>query len=516
MKPLSTAEIEQLQQTVARLQYENEQLKRYIAIGKSLGVERNAERLIPMIMTEISKLLNADRSTLFLLDLERMELWTKFAEGLKGGRITIALKMGIVGCCVLTKKMIRVANAYEDARFNPEFDHKTGFRTESVLAAPLFDTDGTVTGAVELLNKKTGLFTTADEDLARQTTDRLKLIDIATPQGQVEAKRTVADLRQKAQCARGSLFLIDRDKGMLHSKVCEGLDEQNIYLSLNLGIAGLVAITGQALNIQDAYSDPRFDNRTDQKTGYHTRCILGVPVKNLAGDVLGVMQAINKAGGHFDTADIERLEGLAGSVAISLENAMLFDEQDRQFRSILEVMAASIDAKDHLTAGHSKKVTQYAIGIAMELGFGEKELDVLGVAALLHDYGKLGIDDKVLKKPGKLTPQEYSHIQEHVKITRSILDKMHFARKYRLVPLIAASHHERLDGSGYAEGRRDDDIPFMAKILAVADVFEALTAKRHYHEARSAERAFEILEENSGTHFDPNIVAALKAYWPKR
>jgi len=505
-----------LEQTIERLKEENARLKRYISIGKSLGAERNLERLLPLIMTEISKLLDADRSTLFLLDLERMELWTKFAEGLEGDRITIALKMGIVGCCVVTRKLIRVANAYEDARFNPEFDQQTGFRTESVLAAPLFDANGHVKGAVELLNRKTGLFTEADEQLAQATTDRLRSIDLHSPEGLEKAKRHVTDLRKATNCSRGSLFLIDRENGLLLSKVSEGLEEYNIVLSLNLGIAGLVAITGQVLNIQDAYIDPRFDNRTDQKTGYRTRCILGMPVKNQTGDVLGVIQAINKAGGPFDAADIDQLESLAASVAISLENAMLFEEQDRQFMSILEVMAASIDAKDHLTAGHSKRVTEFAVGIAETLGFGPKELDVLYVAALLHDYGKLGIDDNVLKKPGRLNAEEYDHIKEHVSITRKILDKMHFARKYRMVPLIAASHHERLDGSGYADGCQDADIPFMAKILAVADVFEALTAQRHYHEARSAEQAFEVLEENSGTHFDPNIVAALKTFWNNR
>lgn len=516
MTSATANEIERLKQTVEHLKKENTQLQRYVAIGKSVGVERNLERLLPLIMTEISKLLDADRSTLFMLDWEKMELWTKYAEGLKGDRITIALKMGIVGCCVLSRELIRVANAYEDARFNPQFDKKTSFRTESVLAAPLFNPNGEVKGAVELLNKKTGLFTEADEQLAQATTERLKAIDLNTPEGLVQAKRHLTDLRNATNGSRGSLFIIDREHGTLLSKISEGLEEYDIHLSLNLGIAGLVAITGQVLNIQDAYTDSRFDKRTDQKTGYHTRCILGVPVKNQDGEVLGVFQAINKVGGPFEAADIEQLESLAVSVAISLENAMLFEEHDRQFMSILEVMAASIDAKDHLTAGHSQRVTEFAIGIAKALGFGTKEIDVLGVAALLHDYGKLGIDDKVLKKPGKLTAEEFGHIQEHVTITRMILDKMHFARKYRMVPLIAASHHERLDGSGYADGCQDADIPFMAKILAVADVFEALTAKRHYHEARSAEKAFKVLEKNSGTHFDPNIVAALKTFWHNR
>jgi len=192
---------------------------------------------------------------------------------------------------------------------------------------------------------------------------------------------------------------------------------------------------------------------------------------------------------------------------------MLIDEHEQQFKSILEVLAASIDAKDPLTAGHSLNVTKYAAGIARELGFGEAEIEVLTVAALLHDYGKLGTSDDILKKPGKLTPDEYEHIQGHVVNTRHILNKMFLMRKYRDVPLIASSHHERLDGSGYADGREAHQIPFMAKIIAVADVFEALTSKRYYHEARSPEAAFDILNKEAGTKLDENIIQSLKQYW---
>ena len=225
---------------------------------------------------------------------------------------------------------------------------------------------------------------------------------------------------------------------------------------------------------------------------------------------------MNKKIGAFTDSDIDCLKAHTSIVAIFVENAILLYEQDKQFRSLIEVLAASIDAKDHLTAGHSHKVTEYAVGIARELGFEESEIDILSIAALLHDYGKLGTDDHVLKKPSRLTNEETDHIKQHVLNTRNILKKMHFIRKYREVPLIASCHHERLDGSGYMDGLRGQDIPFMSKIIAVADVFEALTANRHYRKAISSVNAFKIMKKDIGTKYDKNIVAALKRYWNQK
>jgi GAF domain-containing protein/HD superfamily phosphohydrolase YqeK len=512
MKSDSSGQLAELKKTVHNFQAENEHLRKFIEIEKKIGFERNFNQLLPLIITEISEFLNADRSTLFLLDFDRMELWTKFAEDLEVDKIRIKLRMGIVGLCVLTGRLVNVSNAYEDPRFNPEIDEITGFRTESIIAAPIYFKNGNITGALELLNKKTGFFTREDERKVQERISALNQTDFAVEPGSKKTKSFIYELCEETQCERGSVFLINKNKGELYSIASIGHEGKNIRLHLNLGVAGLVAITGQALNIDNAYADPRFDRSTDEKTGYHTRCILCVPVKNHAGEVLGVIQVINKKGDGFSESDSDHLKALSSSVAISLENAMLFQEQHRQFKSILEVMAASIDAKDSLTSGHSQKVTQYAVGIAGELGFKETEIDILSMAALLHDYGKLGIDDHILKKKGKLSHEEYEEIKQHVVITRKILDKMYFTRKYRSVPKIASYHHERLDGSGYMNGLQSQDIPFMSKIIAVADVFEALTAERHYHKALSPELAFNIIEKDVGTMFDENIVTALKKY----
>ena len=498
---------------IAELKIEIERLSGTSHLGMVLTRERELDKLLPLFMSKISKSLDADRSTLFLVDWDRMELWSKFAENLELDSIKIDLKMGLVGLSVLSRQLINTANVHEDLRFNPEIDGKTGFRTESLLSAPFFNKEGDVMGALELIGKKTGVFTKEDENKALEVASMFSRIDWASDNDKDIVKELIYELRQSTECEHGALFLLDRAKGELSSVMAEGLEGQDIHLSLNLGIAGLVAITGQELNIPDAYADPSFDKRTDEKTGYRTKEILCVPIKDQAGHVIGVIEAINKKTGTFTTSDMDLLKSLSSIVAISVENEILLQEQNRQFRSLLEVLAASIDAKDNLTAGHSQKVTEYSVGIARELGFGKSEIEILSVAALLHDYGKLGTNDNILKKSGKLTTEEFDHIKQHVINTRNILDKMYFMRKFRDVPLIASCHHERLDGSGYMNGLKGHDIPFMSKIIAVSDVFEALTARRHYREALSPKGAFEILEQDAGTKFDKNIIAALKKCW---
>jgi putative nucleotidyltransferase with HDIG domain len=213
--------------------------------------------------------------------------------------------------------------------------------------------------------------------------------------------------------------------------------------------------------------------------------------------------------------DINLLMGIAPQIGISIHNAMLTEGRERQFRSILQVLAASIDARDPLTAGHSAKVTEYALGICEELGLPKDYREMIRVASLLHDYGKIGINDDILKKNGPLTIEEHNEIKTHVEKTRKILDQVNFEGIYREVPRIVESHHEKIDGSGYPSGLRGDEIPLGAKILAVADFFEAITAKRHYREPMPLDTAFGLLMESCDIHFDRKIVEAFMRYFKK-
>jgi putative nucleotidyltransferase with HDIG domain len=508
--------VHELEREIQLLKTENDRLARFLEISRLFNLEKRIDHLVPLIMSETSRLLNADRSTLFLIDLDNQELWSKYAEGINDRRIHIELKLGIVGVCVITGQLINVKDAYGAAHFYRAIDESSGYRTQSILCSPFFDQRGEVLGALQLLNKKTGVFTEEDEIRIQETCALITRMAQSRDLGRAHLKNVISRLRRATESDRGSLFLIDREHKRLCSVVAEGVQGPGISLNLNLGIAGFVAITGQELNIRDAYSDSRFDKETDRRTGYLTRSILCVPIRNQAEEILGVIQVINKRSGTFTDSDLELLKVLSTQIAIPLENAILFDEQNQQFESVLKVLAASIDAKDPLTAGHSQKVAEYATAIARELGFGEAELDVVNVAALLHDYGKIGVNDNILKKPGRLTPLEFEEIKQHVTYTTEILSKMRFMRKYRNIPFIASCHHERLDGSGYSAGLKSHEIPFMSKILAVADVFEALTATRHYRGALSADSAFTILEEGIESRFDKQIVEGLKRYWKER
>lgn len=489
---------------------DDERFRHCLEIQRRVSSEHDLGRLAQVVMSEVTALLGADRSTLFLFDRDTMELRANFAEGVEGRALVVPLRMGIVGTAILRRETANVSNAYASPYFNPEVDSILGYHTESLLVAPLLASDGRVLGGLELLNKTTGRFTADDEALAQQTARRLaKWVekDDAYPAG-VEAE--VIALRNTVGCDRGTVFVLEEGSGRLVAIHADGGDGRTISLNMKLGIAGLTAVAGRSIRIDEAWEDSRFDRSVDQRTGYRTRSMLCVPLKSASGESIGVVQAINKRGGLFSEDDLATLEAVAGIVAIAIDNAILFSDQERQFHSMLDALAASIDARDGMTAGHSTNVAMHAVAIGRELGFTAEELDLLRVAAVLHDYGKIGVSDSVLKKEGLFSDEEFAEMKGHASLTEDILTRIHFTRKYRNVPLIAASHHERLDGSGYPRGATAREIPFMAKILTVADVFEALTADRHYRKKMSTEDALAILDAGAGTRFDGHVIAALR------
>jgi len=214
-------------------------------------------------------------------------------------------------------------------------------------------------------------------------------------------------------------------------------------------------------------------------------------------------------------SDLSLLMGIASVIGISISNADLMEARQRQFSSILQVLAASIDARDPLTAGHSEKVTEYALGICEELNLSINYREMIRVASLLHDYGKIGVPDSILKKPGRLTEEEYETVKTHAQRTQSILEQINFEGIFSQVPEVAGSHHEKMDGSGYPNGLKGEEIPLGARIIAVADFFEAVTAKRHYRDPLPISYAFRLLEKGRSVHFDEKVVDAFIRYYEK-
>jgi HD-GYP domain-containing protein (c-di-GMP phosphodiesterase class II) len=211
--------------------------------------------------------------------------------------------------------------------------------------------------------------------------------------------------------------------------------------------------------------------------------------------------------------DKNLLLGVANQMAISIHNAKLLDDRLRQFESILQVLVASTDARDPVTGGHSLRVTEYVVGICREMDLSPEYREMIRVAALLHDYGKIGVEDEILKKPGRLSPEQYEVIKTHVDKSRTILGKIEFEGIYQEVPEIVGSHHEKLDGSGYPRGLKGSEIPLGAKIIAVADVFEALTSRRQYREPVSPEQALDKMVKKIGIYYDRSCMEALINYY---
>jgi putative nucleotidyltransferase with HDIG domain len=205
----------------------------------------------------------------------------------------------------------------------------------------------------------------------------------------------------------------------------------------------------------------------------------------------------------------QTLRGALGRVEDQLRHLL---DMKRMYHSTVEAFATAVDAKDHVTAGHTRRVQAYCESLAREFGItDEGTLRALEAAALLHDVGKIGIPEHILNKPGKLTPEEYEVMKGHVGIGAEILSGIEFP--FPVVPIVR-SHHENWDGTGYPAGLRGEEIPLAARILTVVDCFDALTSDRPYRSAMSTDEAFDILRARRGTMYDPRVVDTLIALQP--
>ncbi|MEE3350073.1 MAG: HD domain-containing phosphohydrolase [Candidatus Gastranaerophilaceae bacterium] len=315
------------------------------------------------------------------------------------------------------------------------------------------------------------------------------------------------------QADRCTVFLLDKEKDELWSKVALGMDSQEIRFPAGKGLAGYTVKSGESINITDAYNDSRFNPDVDKATGYRTKTILCMPIKNNNQEIIGAFQVLNKLNGVFTKNDEDLLVAIGGSASIALENAQLFEQQKELYReqkllfdSFINTLASSIDARDKITAGHSSRVKLYSMLIVDELGLDTKKKEIIEKAATLHDIGKIGIRDSVLQKEGKLTDEEYKHIQEHVRITHNILENIGLNEDFKEINEIACSHHEKYDGSGYYRHLKGEEIPYGGRILAVSDVFDAITSKRHYRDKMPIVNVIDILLKGENTHFDKNLV----------
>jgi putative nucleotidyltransferase with HDIG domain len=292
--------------------------------------------------------------------------------------------------------------------------------------------------------------------------------------------------------------ILNYEKSVLFPEVSIGVHADTatkMTLSKEKGFIGHAFSKKEALTVNDIHTDRRFE-----PFPYPVKSILIVPL--IAEDtVIGAIVASDKLNNEeFLSKELKLISGIASECALSLKKALLYDEIQSMLFSTAEAFAFAIEAKDPYTYGHSKRVSAMAMRMGLHLGLPSDKLNWIKLAALLHDIGKIGTPEDILHKSEKLTPAEMSKIKEHSVIGARMVE--HIQRMKEIAQWIY-HHHEKYDGSGYPAGIEGNEIPLPARIISIADTFDALTSDRPYRKAFTKEEAIRIMRKSIGLHFDP-------------
>ena len=362
-------------------------------------------------------------------------------------------------------------------------------------------------------------------------------------------ERLLTEARRILGADAGGSFLVDTDEIRLtHAQndsypdpvLLDQLRQSAANIPIDLtSIVGWVTLENELINIEDVYSISKdapfaFNSKFDESHGYRTRSVLAAPLTGITGQVIGVLQLINPkhpdgtSRASFNDDDENAVRQFASMASISMQNAQLT-------RSMILRMIRMAELRDPSETGaHANRVAEYALVVYSEwaerhgipLEERERERDRLRIAAMLHDVGKVAIPDTILKKPGKLTDGEFAVMQGHTMVDDTLFDEL-LSGYDEAAAEVVRGHHERWDGKGYPgeqvldrdnhgylvfpttpikAGRSGDQIPLFARIVAIADVFDALGSTRSYKEAWPDERILSLLQEEAGSHFDPELV----------
>lgn len=332
----------------------------------------------------------------------------------------------------------------------------------------------------------------------------------------------MADMGKEIVVAdRCTVWLLDSLKGQLWTKVAHGVSE--LRIPAGAGLAGHSIATGQPIFIDDAYTNETYREvlingalKTDQHTGYRTKAMMAIPFRNNEGEIMGCYQAINKMTPSevFSDHDLRNLTLAASYSGKSIESAMLAEEIEETQKEIIFTMGEIGESRSKETGNHVKRVAEYSFILAQALGISKSECELLKMASPMHDIGKVAIPDSVLKKPGKLTEEEYEVMKTHAEIGYNLL-KNSKRNILKTAAIVAEQHHEKWNGQGYPRGLAGDEIHIFGRITGIADVFDALASDRVYKKAWELDRILNLFKEERGHHFDPAVVDAFMVSLPK-
>ena len=494
----------------------------------------------------------AEAGTLYLYDPVTDELIFSVVRGdaasqrLIGQRI--AASRGIAGASIQVAAPIFVADVRADRRWDSSFGELAEQALQSAYCLPLIQPGGTV-GVVQVFNLAATSVDDEEElallqllancmaneiertrmlEAARQRERRLSaLVDIisrlTTTLDRDELLTRIMDhARDLLDVEATSVWELDAQRNLLVLHIATGersLQLKETTVPVGEGLIGQAVASGRNVLVQDAQGDPRHYRQVDDQSGFVSRSMLTVPLRSptiqlgqrgeLHEAVIGGAQAINKRNGIFSPDDIILFESLAAQAAIVLRLSQLYDDTERLLIGMIKAMAGAVDARDRNNQQHSQRVADFSVAIAEAMGLARDEVYHVRLGSLLHDIGKIGVPDQILDKPGRLTDEELAEMRSHPVKGHAILSQQELRWLLREELPALLEHHERLDGKGYPEGLSGTAISRIGRIVAVADVFDALTSDRPYKSGWEVERTLAYLQERAGSEFDPACVIAL-------
>lgn len=393
-----------------------------------------------------------------------------------------------------------IKSAFQDEIIQEIDDYKLLINGGKVLK------DGTSLYFDPTLTAKTNLFLTEKEILSIifNTTSK-----ISAETNFENTLNTLAEMVQTMLAAdRCTLWIVDYDEEVIWTKVAQGLQDK-ISIPMDTGIVGQTLRLKEALVINDPYSHPDFNKEVDIATGYVTRSIITMPIFDADRQkVIGVYQALNKQSNvdySFNQADLRYLQLAATFTAQIYESMLLNKELEETQTEIIYTLASVCESRSKETGNHVKRVAKYSRLFAEALGMSEEEASIIELGSTTHDIGKVAIPDAVLNKPGPFDPEDRKIMNNHSGIGYDMLK--HSSRPIlKTAATIAHEHHEKFNGKGYPRGLKGEEIDISARIVGLADVFDALGSDRVYKKAWDLDRIYALLKEERGEHFDPKLV----------
>lgn len=505
-------------------------------VGFSVSKTLNITKLFDTILQQVQEVMDVENCSLMAYDELNKVLTLDAAIGIPSnlvGQVQVKMGEGIAGWVAEHRKPVLLKDVSKDVRF-ANHQGRMDYKTRSVLSVPILHKH-LLLGVLNVNNKRSGdAFFEDDLNLLfgisgqisqaiananlHEKTD-MQVAELSLIQELGKAINSSLDLdsvlnyfidmtTRITESDRATLMLYDDVGNDLYVEVHRGFDDADIKdlrLPLGEGVAGQAAVIRRPIRIEHTGKSAEYKElpKVGRKTDLTLISAPLVNKDNLVG-VINCERVLSKKG-PFTVENLDLLETLASQASIAIENARLYHNLLNVYLETIRSLAAAIDAKDSYTHGHSRRVTDLSVGIATEMKLPKSEIDTIRHASLLHDVGKIGISEQILLKPGRLTDEEFETIKSHPHIGAGILNSIEFLKN---VCEIIKYHHERFDGAGYPRSLTGNEIPLGARIICVADSFDAITSQRPYRKPLTFQEAIEEVLRCAGSQFDPAVVEA--------